>query len=195
VKDRIELFDSFHIRQVDNIFFQQKYAELADTYLDPDYALSFIQYEQTDGPQPPEMQPKLVLNWLVYHQDEIIGWCHGMQLSNDSFYMKNSCIKPAFRNRGLYSKVLSHLTQHIFNLGFKVVTSKHIASNNAILIAKLKQGFIVTGMEMSVENGLLLVLSLFNNKIRHQVLDFRNGFGMPGKEVSSMLKQVLKENS
>lgn len=189
MKKRIHLFGSYYINQVEDNVFEKTYNELVDMFVTPDYTL--CNTGQNASCTPPIGSSDLVINWLIYSQGEIIGWCHGRQISNDCFYMKNTAIKKDFRNKGIYSKLLTYLISYLFNYGFSVITSKHIATNNSVLIPKLKQGFIITGIEMTIDNGLLVSLSLFKDIANHQIMDFRCGYGMPNHKVKVSLNKIL----
>lgn len=189
MKKRIHLFDSYYINQVENNIFEKIYNKLVNKFVTPDYTL--CKTGQNKSCDPTIGQSDLVINWLIYYQDEIIGWCHGRQMNNDCFYMKNTGIKKDFRGKGIYSKVLTYLVSYVFNYGFSVITSKHIATNNSVLVPKLKQGFIITGVEMTIDNGLLVSLSLFKDKTNHQIMDFRCGFGMPSRNVKALLDEII----
>lgn len=76
----------------------------------------------------------------LFFDDEFVGWAIGDQESVDSFYMRNSAVFPGHRRRGLYTELMKHVMQTVLAAGFQRVTSRHSATNNDILIAKLKAG-------------------------------------------------------
>ena len=67
--------------------------------------------------------------------------------------------------------------------GFQIVHSRHVATNNQILVAKLKAGFVITAIEVSDVFGVLVHLSYFFNPLRRKVLDVRVGQARPDAEV------------
>ena len=67
--------------------------------------------------------------------------------------------------------------------GFQIVSSRHVATNNQILVPKLKAGFVMTGIEVSDVFGVVVHLSYFFNPLRRKVLDVRVGQARPDAEV------------
>lgn len=59
--------------------------------------------------------------------------------------------------------------------GFQEIYSRHQPDNNAIIIPKLKAGFVITGLNISDVWGPLVHLTYFPNKIRQRVLSHRMG--------------------
>ncbi len=128
------------------------------------------------------------LNLGVFDGDEIIGWSWGQQDSPERFYMVNSAILPEYRGRGLYSAMLDKALELVKSEGFQVVYSRHVATNNAIIVPKLKAGFVITSMELSDIFGTLVHLSYYFNESRRQVMDFRAG----ERGLDSELKKHIK---
>jgi hypothetical protein len=60
--------------------------------------------------------------------------------------------------------------------GFQEITSKHHCSNNAVLIPKLKKGFLISGTEINTRFGLMISLTYFPNKNVENVFHQRVGF-------------------
>lgn len=110
------------------------------------------------------------------HEDKVVGWSFGFQKDGEEFYMVNSAVLPEYRKMGIYTNLLSMMLEKAKNDGFQVVSSIHHASNNAILIPKLKVGFKVVGMKMHVRFGTLLELHYYTNEKVAKVLDYRTGF-------------------
>lgn len=113
--------------------------------------------------------------YLIYHGDEPIGWTSGRQDHADRMYMENTGILPAHQGKGIYSAMLPILLELIRKQGFQRVYSRHNAVNNAILIPKMKAGFLITSMELSEKYGLLIHLSYYFNEFRLNALRFRSG--------------------
>lgn len=72
--------------------------------------------------------------------------------------------------------------------GFQVIYSSHIATNNAIIIPKLKAGFVITSMEVKERFGTRIKLSYYTSQLRKKVVGFRVGFNRPDKELKDILK-------
>ncbi len=100
---------------------------------------------------------------LVYKRHEIIGWHIGFQ-KRDSFYMMNTAILEKHQGKGIYTKLLKEIIHILKDKGFYSITSRHLASNNGVLIPKLKAGFVITGMEIEPIFGTLVNLQYFFNK-------------------------------
>lgn len=114
--------------------------------------------------------------------DKIIGWSFGQQRTYDDFYMINSAIFPEYRRQGIYTELLRMAVEHIKELGFQRIFSKHKMSNNNILIPKLKFGFVITGLFVNDDFGSLIELSYYTNSRRRELLEIRTGMRRPSKE-------------
>ena len=120
-------------------------------------------------------EKRLRLCFGIFHRENFIGWHTGDQLSGEGFYMRNSGVLPEFQGRGLYSGMLAALLPELKSLGFQVISSKHNASNNRVLIPKLRAGFVITGLEISDRFGTLVRLEYFTNPLRRDIIDYRCG--------------------
>ncbi len=114
-------------------------------------------------------------NLVCYHQETLVGWSWGFQKDGEEFYMVNSAVFPEFRNLGIYSKMLSLMVEEVRKEGFLIISSNHHASNNSILIPKLKFGFNITGMKVNPRFGVLVELQYHTNKKLNQVYEYRVG--------------------
>ena len=63
----------------------------------------------------------------------------------------------------------------VTKLGFQEIYSKHTITNNAVIIPKLKAGFIISSMEVSDLFGTLVNLSYYPKALRKKILDYRVG--------------------
>lgn len=89
---------------------------------------------------------------------QLVGWTHGWFEPGRQFYVANSAVLPAFRRGGVYTRLMSALEERLRAEGCVRICSQHQADNSAVLIAKLKGGFVITGVEFSAEMGLLVKL-------------------------------------
>lgn len=128
------------------------------------------------------------LNLGLYYQGQLAGWSFGYQESSEKFYVCNSAIFPDHRRKGLYTKLMERMTNEVAEQGFQVIYSRHLVTNNAVLIPKLKFGFVMTSFEVSDLFGLLVHLSYFTNPLRRKMLDFRVGNMRPYAEIKECLK-------
>lgn len=108
--------------------------------------------------------------------EKLVGWSWGYQKSGEEFYMCNSAVLPEYRQQKIYTTLMNLIVEKVVKDGFKEITSKHAASNNAVIIPKLKAGFVILGFEISTRFGLMINLIRYSNekvlKVHHQ----RTGF-------------------
>ena len=127
-------------------------------------------------------------NLGLYFEGELVGWTFGRQETAEKFYMVNSAVLPAHRRKGLYHQLMMAMMSRAKAVGFQILYSRHTSVNSAILIAKMKAGFVITAMELSDSFGLLVHLSYFTNPTRTKVLEFRAGERRPDDELRKHLK-------
>lgn len=128
-----------------------------------------------------------VLRLGLFHGEEFVGWHFGRQEDASTFYMTNSAVLPRFRRKGLYTEILNETLKIITEKGFQKIYSRHSMTNNAVIIPKLKAGFVITGTELSDAFGALLHLSYFTNPLRRKMLDYRTGEIRPDDEIKKAL--------
>lgn len=128
------------------------------------------------------------INLGLYHKHQFVGWSWGYQESGTKFYMCNSAVFPEHRRKGLYTMLLAEMVQRVTKLGFQEVYSRHTITNNAVIIPKLKAGFVITTMEMTDVFGALIHLVFFPNKLRNKILDYRVGQIKPDDEIKRNLE-------
>jgi ribosomal protein S18 acetylase RimI-like enzyme len=144
---------------------------------DIDYSTYWSEEEHTKFKDLQSMCKTEVRSYLLCKDGEkIIGWSFGFQKDAEEFYMVNSAVIPEYRNLGVYKKLLSMIIDKAKAEGFQIVSSIHHASNNAILIPKLKIGFKIIGMKIHARFGTLLELHYYTNEKVGQVLDYRTGY-------------------
>lgn len=97
----------------------------------------------------------------AFHGENLVGWCHGWFDGPAQFYMANSAVLPDYRRQGVYSALVMAMVEEVGLRGVSKVFSHHVATNNPVLIAKLKLGFVFSGMSFSEEMGMLVQLSYF----------------------------------
>jgi hypothetical protein len=72
--------------------------------------------------------------------------------------------------------------------GFAKIYSRHIITNNAILVAKLKLGFKLTNFELSDSFGTMVHLTYYPSKIKNEILDFQSGFRRPNRKMKKIFR-------
>lgn len=128
------------------------------------------------------------INLGVFDKDKLIGWSWGFQESPAKYYMCNSAIIPEYRRKGLYTKLIKEVLLKAKEYGFQEIYSRHTATNNAVIIPKLKAGFKITSMEISDMFGTLIHLSYHTNKTRNKIFEYRVGQLKPDQEIKAIFK-------
>jgi GNAT superfamily N-acetyltransferase len=182
------LFGNYTIRMLDDAefgpLFRQYRPIIFQSMLDFDVQQALSTDEQTATARLREgMGTPFRLNIGIYHHQEFIGWSYGRQESAEKYYMVSTAILPQHQGKGIYSALLPRILGTLQREGFQIVYSRHVATNNQILVPKLKAGFVITGIELSDVFGVLVHLSYFFNPIRRKVLDVRVGQARPDAEV------------
>jgi Acetyltransferase (GNAT) family len=97
------------------------------------------------------------LQWycLIFENETPIGWHFGFQKSELEYFMANTGILPDYQNRKIYSAFLTYIIQRAVDAGFQFITSIHHADNNAVLIPKLKAGFIIQSFGFLIQSMIL----------------------------------------
>ena len=124
-----------------------------------------------------------------FDNQKIIGWSYGFQISDATFRMATSGILPEYQNKGLYSKFLSQLKPVLKEKGFQIIQSRHYATDNQVIVPKLKAGFLISGMEISDDYGLLVVLRYFFNETRRAVMHVRSGYQQPDQAINNLIRK------
>lgn len=113
---------------------------------------------------------RFVLRLGLFYQDQIVGWHYGHASDDETYYMQNSAILPEYRNQGLYEKLLLAVLERVQEEEFQVITSLHHPNNAAVLIPKLKAGFIISGMQFHERFRSLIELRYIFDLRRRQDL-------------------------
>lgn len=128
------------------------------------------------------------LNLGVYHRNIFVGWTFGFQESADTFYMCNSAVLPEHRRKGLYNHLMKTMIGEVAKKGFQRIYSRHSATNNAVIIPKLKAGFVISSFEVTDRFGVSVQLTYFTNETRRKMMDYRVGKIRPDDEIKKFLK-------
>lgn len=124
---------------------------------------------------------------LYDEQGTFVGWTRGRPCSIHEFTMNNSAVFPDHRRRGLYTAMLNAVLERVRAEGYHFVTSRHHANNNAVLIPKLKAGFVIRGMRISDQYGVIVELIYYLHEVRRKVHGFRAGLTAPDDDVRRVL--------
>ena len=127
------------------------------------------------------------LNLALCYKGDFVGWSAGHQESAETFYMRNSAILPEHRRKGLYTALLSRTVEELKEKGFQKIYSRHNATNNDVIIPKLKYGFTIASLEISDMFGVLVHLVYFPKELRRKMTIYRVGDMKPDDEIRTCL--------
>ena len=106
------------------------------------------------------------LRIAAFRGDSLVGWTFARAEGANYFHMVNSGVAPAERRQGVYSQLVQLAIEHASSRGCVAILSRHAANNNAVIVAKLKLGFFVSGFEYSEVYGPLVRLTFLLGKLR-----------------------------
>ena len=157
-------------------FPEPAFSELArDAFADhePSELLADVMAEEAATQQ---RQPDSVTHALrigAFRDEVLIGWTYA-HAEGSRLHMVNSGVAPASRRQRVYSQLVQLVLDHAKVHGFVSVLSRHAANNNAVVIAKLKLGFFVSGFEYSEVYGPLVRLSYLTGTLRRKLHQARS---------------------
>jgi len=197
---RTHLIQDYSFQLMDSDEFFPIFAEyrpkvFADTFTlrARDYAYSQAEIDKLDALAIPKAG--LIANhFVIYQEDAVVGWSMGTQESNHAYAMINTGILVEHQNKGIYTALLPVILQTLREQGFQTITSAHNATNNQVIIPKLKAGFVISGLELHDGFGTLVKLSYFMNSKRMQVMHMRSGLRKPSSEILAKLEYGLSSD-
>jgi L-amino acid N-acyltransferase YncA len=71
----------------------------------------------------------------------------------ESFFIDTIGLVPAVRRKGIYQAFLRQLIAYLRAVGYERLTSTHHPNNRGVLIAELKVGFNIVGLELNENLG------------------------------------------
>ncbi len=155
-------------------------------HLSPGYAYSDEEKRRLE-PLRERMNDAYTLRLGIFKEDTFVGWHLGMQVAPANFMMVSTGILEEHRRKGIYTALLPLVLERVKAEGFQVVASRHNLTNNAVIIPKLKAGFVISGFEVNDMYGSLVQLSYFFNPTRRKMLDVRVGQAAPDAGVRTTL--------
>lgn len=126
----------------------------------------------------PSDRSALIDSFLIRDKDnsnKIVALYHGWQKCHDSYYMQTSFVHKDYRRKGIYSALVDRILEYTKFLGFCRVLSCHSPCNNPVLVAKLKKGFHIAGMDIDAAFGTNIWLCYFHNIDMKRAFEFRSG--------------------
>jgi GNAT superfamily N-acetyltransferase len=124
----------------------------------------------------PQRRPSPDQRWIgVYQGVEPVAFHLAEPWGEGVFRMRNTVVAPGHRGRGIYKALVELVLEQARHMGYARVESVHRADNNPILIAKLKAGFVIGGMELDPQFGLLVRLVYPFSELERDMRAFRSG--------------------
>ncbi len=105
---------------------------------------------------------------IFYDEDMAIGWSAGRMTGSSEFMMDVTGVHPDYQGRGIYRAFLRLYLPYLRDVGYERVYSYHSPTNRAVLIAKLKAGFIISGTEFREVGGPSVKLTYFLHEDRYR---------------------------
>lgn len=124
--------------------------------------------------KPPAAVSEGALRIGAFRAEKLIGWTYACPEGASHLYMINSGVTAAERKNGVYSELARLVIEHARARGYVAIMSRHAANNNAVIIAKLKLGFFVSGFEYSEVYGPLVRLTFLPGKLRRALYQSRS---------------------
>ncbi|EYB69428.1 hypothetical protein DEIPH_ctg008orf0167 [Deinococcus phoenicis] len=124
--------------------------------------------------------------WGLFHGDDLIGWHHAHQRDERTVYMADTGVLPEHQGKGLYSRLLPHVLAVYRDAGYTLVSSHHRATNNRVLVPKLRAGFFIQGLNL-YEGGLNAALTLSLDGTYREAMHVRSGFRPAAGEAARRL--------
>lgn len=189
----IKLFDNYSIRITDDekefsSFFSENRPVLFSNNIDLKLSNILTEHEKSKIKElSTSYGSPYKLRIYILNGDEKIGWFIGEQKDSQTFYMINTAIFSQHQNKGIYKSLLPKILDILKEKGFQKVYSRHSATNNQIIIPKLKQGFMITAFEISDIFGILIHLTYYFNESRRKAIEFRTGQLKPDRKLSEAL--------
>ena len=110
--------------------------------------------------------------WMVfYSKEEPIGWFYGYMEDEETFFIDTIGLVPAFRGRGIYTAFLRQWIACLRAMGYERLTTSHHPNNRAALIADLKVGFDIVGMELHESHGPWVKMAYHLHEDRRQAFE------------------------
>ena len=113
---------------------------------------------------PAEARPVFGLSAFI--GETLVGWTQGYREGPGQFYMLNSGVAIAARRKGVYACLVRAVQAHAESQGLATIRSRHTAANAAVIIAKLRLGFQISGFEYSEVYGPLVQLTYLVGEAR-----------------------------
>ncbi len=175
----LELGGGYTLWPVSDDVFRRVYAGLEDAAYDS------VSYDwRGEAALPPVSLRRYA--WLIEKGGEVAGWQYSRQWDTRTAYMVNTAFLPAHRGQGLYTRLLPVILEALQHEGYAVVRSHHHATNNAVLIPKLRAGFRIQGLQVD-EHGVTAILNYAFDTVYNEYMDIRSGLKKPAGDAAERI--------
>ena len=115
---------------------------------------------------------------IVFYNDMRlpVGWFYSYREDTATAFIDTVGFLPDYRGRGLYSAFLPKYLAYTTALGMERITTSHHPNNRAIMIAELKVGFDIVGLELHESHGPQIKMAYFIHADRRA--GFERAFSM-----------------
>ena len=126
---------------------------------------------------------------MLFEVDGVtIGGYWGQQETFGRYYMTVTVFRPEWRGRGLYTALLGRVAAAAAASGFREMYSRHRADNNAILVPKLRAGWVIAAFEVAPRWGLTVHLRSY----LVDALTLTHEYRVDGARVAELRERGLK---
>jgi GNAT superfamily N-acetyltransferase len=130
--------------------------------------------------------PQLCL--VAYDGDKPVGYSQSLINHSGDLFMRLSGVLKSYRRKGIYDAMLKRVVARAKKEGCVRIISNHLATNNPIIIAKLRADFVIIGLQQSPDAGLLVQLVHHTNPAVDKLYRFRVGAAKLDKKLAKRLK-------
>ncbi|WP_127717185.1 GNAT family N-acetyltransferase [Halobacteriovorax sp. HLS] len=181
---------NYEIRELSHSEFMPLYSQYKDIVFEEDHSFvlwDLLSKKELESITSLKMEDgQRIYLALFTSENEFVGWSWGFQENPTTFYMCNSAVLEDHRRKGQYSALVERFISLLSQKGYQLVYSRHCCTNNAVIIPKLKHGFIISKMEVDDKFGVLIHLHYYFNKTRRKIMDYRSGQLKPDLEIKKI---------
>ena len=93
----------------------------------------------------PEERVPQELRIGAFIEDRLVAWSYS-KVEGSQLHMVNSGVLPDLRRKGIYSRLVEATITYAGRSGFAKIFSRHVPSDNAVIIPKLRLGFMASNI-------------------------------------------------
>ncbi len=193
INEELNLDNGYKIRWMESNNFNDKKSDLKEKVFEDDHSLFPFEYlAESEKDHIKKLRENLykdqfrICLGLFDKEDNFVGWSFGYQVDQMTYYMCNSGVLKKHRRKGLYTALMNVSLDILKEKGFQTIYSRHNATNNSVIIPKLKAGFVISSLEVDDVFGVLVTLKYFTNQKRRKIMDYRAGQLKPDDELKAL---------